>query len=758
MNASSMLPVAAERPITLAGIAAMLHRRRTLLLWPPAVAIMLAALLCALAVPRYRATAEIQVRKDTGGSFGLESTVMGAQSTLGDSLDYTTTLQTEVGILKSPALALAVIKDADLEHTPDYFAPKKDSRPSWFVNLLPRSTLEPLAVLLKDAPNRRYEAEKIFKAHLKVTPQAGTRLIDIAYTDRDPERAARVANTITRALADISFQQHVTSAVQGSDWLVGQLTKLRGETEQAQARAVDLQKGRGMFGNDASRNVVLERLDSLNQTLTAAESNRILKESIDRVAAEASPELISSLSGNSSTGSVASINTSLSLIQGLRQQEAQVRAELAEDGMRYGPAYPKIAELQAQLSGIMTSIAAETRRLGQRAHTDWQIAVRQEQAARSDFEQQKVLAGRQNDKVLAYQLAREEADSSRDLYEGLQARLKQASLLKGLQANDISVVSAAETPSPQHPTSPSIPVCMAAALLGGLLLGFAAAVVRDMTDHAVRSLPELEALLGAPLLAVLPLLAAASLPRRRLLAPPRTASGSLPMLRPHPALPMLESRQAPFSEEMRSLRTELFAWHPQPGQTILVTSALPHEGKTTLAVNLAASLAQTGARVLLVDADLRRSTLRYYGEKLHSLGLATALSGPEAVPFQIPFPSLPNLSMLAGSDLPPCPAELLASPRTGQLVAEWRAAFDYVLFDSPPLLPVTDAALLSRHSDLTLLVARHNRTPAQALSRAVDILKRRGAAEVPVGVVLNGVPHKSGEFYHYFGHTGEFYV
>ena len=787
MNLPSPLPSAAADPfaasgsMTLASAWAVLRRRRAYLLWPLAVLLAAATLTCLTAGRRYRATAEIQVQKENSGAFGLENTVTGhdGAAASGDSLDYNMTLQTEAAILRSPALALAVIQAAHLEPTPDYF-PRSGSAPrafffaGWTAWLPWHKPLEPLTIPLSAAPNRRHAAEKIFKGNLKVQALAGTRLIDVSYTDPDPARAAAVANTITRVLADITFQQHFTATLQGSAWLTSQLNDLRTRAEQAQARAAALQRGTGMFGNDASRNVVLERLDSLNQTLTAAESNRILKESIDKVAASGSPELISSLSGNSSTGSVASINTSLSLIQGLRQQEAQVRSALAEDSVRYGPAYPKVAEQKAQLAGIASSIAAETTRLGQRAHTDWEIAVGQEAGARAAFEQQKQLATRQNDSVIAYELARQEAGSSRDLYEGLLARLKQTSLLEGLRANNVSVVSAAEMPAPDQPSSPNVPLRLAAALVAGLLLGLGAAVLAELTDASIHSLERIEWTLGVPLLAVLPSIerVASKTTGRRMLPgqdKPRLQPGNedsphaLPSPRkpapPPVPLPVLDQRLSVFSEGLRSLRTALqLSRSSEPPKVILVTSCLAGEGKTTLAINLATLFAQGGARVLLVDADLRRPDLHHYGYASPVAGLATALSGPENVAPQQPIASIPSLHVLCGSEVPPFPSELLGSDRMEALLREWRATYDVIVLDSPPVLPVTDSVLLSRHSDVTLLVARHKQTTHQALRRSVEALQKQSTPRGPVGVVLNDVARNSGDFYQYFGYEGGLYA
>ena len=765
MIATSTLPAVTAKPVTFAALCTVLQRRRSALIWPLALLLVAAGISCLLATQRYRATSEIQVQKETGGSFGLDNSLPGGADTPSDSLDYAMTLQTEVGILASPALAYAVIEAEHLENTPDYFQPPASthsffSLPAW---LTLKSHLEPLNVPLAEAPNRRYAAAKIFKAHLKVTPLPGTRLIDVSYTDRDPVRAAAVTNTITRVLADMAFQQKFTATHEGSAWLSGQLDELRTRTEQAEAKADMLQRGTGMFGRDASRNVVLERLDSLNQVLMAAESNRILKEAIDKVASEGSPEFISSLSGNSSTGSVASINTSLSLLQGLRQQEAQVRAELSERSARYGPANPKIAELRAQLADLGTSVAAETARLGQRAHTDWEIAHRQEASARAAFEQQKQLASRQNDSVLAYELAKQEADSGRELYEGLLAKLKQTSLLEGLRANNVSVVSPAVVPSLEHPSSPNILLRLGGAAALGLFLGGASIAFAELRDTSIQSLADVELLLGSPLLAILPLVQEPSrLLRRRkqdLLdhATAKEQAGSAPG---GPlCLPLLDARQSTFSEGLRSLRTTLqLSRLGGSSKVILITSCLEAEGKTTLALNLAASFAQAGARVLLVDADMRRPTLHRHGAAPVHAGLATALSGHDAVPAHTISAALPTLNLLSGAELPPFPSELLGSPRMAQLLQDWRASYDYILLDSPPVLPVTDAVLLSQYSDVTLLVARHQQTTKQALRRGVEALQRQSAVPVPIGVVLNGVARSSGEFYEYFGHKGELHA
>ena len=263
--------------------------------------------------------------------------------------------------------------------------------------------------------------------------------------------------------------------------------------------------------------------------------------------------------------------------------------------------------------------------------------------------------------------------------------------------------------------------------------------------------------LGAPLLAILPLVQEPSRLLRRRKQDLLSDGAAKGQTRSAPLL--LDGRFSTFSEGLRSLRTVLqLSRFGDTSKVILITSCLEAEGKSTLALNLAASFAQTGSRVLLVDADLRRPMLHRHRAYPSLPGLATALSGQDAVAAHEVSAALPTLELLSGVELPPFPSELLGSRRMAQLIEEWRAAYDYVILDSPPVLPVTDAVLLSQYCDVTLLVARHRQTTRQALRRGVEALQRQSAAPVPVGVVLNGVARSSGEFYEYFGHKGDLHA
>ena len=742
----SDLAAAERKEWTLADIFAVIRRRRKYLIASLAAFLLLVTAYCFLATPRYQATGEIEIQKQASGIPGLENAVTGsASNSEADSLDYSMTLETEASILKSNTLAIEVINDLKLETTEDFYPPHKPGLqiPTWLTFW--KKPVEPLSVPLDNAPNRRYVVLKIFASHLKVTPVPGTRLIEISYSDPDPQRAPVVVNRLIQALTDYTFQARFNAAVQASTWLGNQLVGLRKQTEALQEKAIRLQRDTGIFGDGDSHNVVLARLETLNHTLITAESNRILKEAIYHVAQSGDPELISGLAGNSAVGATPAMTNSLALIQTLRSQQAGLRSEIAADDTKYGAAYPRLAEFHAQLDGLDKSIQEEVHRVGERTRTDYEIALQAEDAARQSFEKQKALANETNDKAIAYGLARQEADGSRNIYQGLLARLKQAGILEGLRSTNLTVVNPARVPPTNRPHSPNVPLYCAVAIVAGLFFGCSSAVVRELQDNSVRSLQELEVMLGGRLLGVIPRLK--EQPRRLSnfqLAAPRPESS------PKRSSPAYDA--ASFDEALRSLRTSLLTLHDgQPPQAILITSSIAGEGKSKLAANLAVVLSQLNARVLLVDADLRCPSLHTELGLPGATGLGAVLTELTKPDIQ-QHPQQPSLSVLCGSATPPLPSELLGSKPMTDLLTRWRTEYDFILLDSPPVLPVTDARILSRMCDTTLLVARYGFTSRQAVQRGHQLIQQQLPPHASLGAVLNAVSNNSADYYEYYGY------
>lgn len=415
----------------------VLVRRRAWILSSLLLCVCAAVLYRGFATPRYRASAQIEVQREAHGAFGLDNTTADRPVTaVSDSYDDNLTLQTETGILESNAITLEVIQRTGLETTPDYFGPRRDG-PAWAGKLLFwRKPLEPLSTPLAEAPNRRYAALRIFASHRKIAPAAGTRLIAVGYSDPDPQRAAAVVAALLQALRDYEFQSRSSDAAQSASWLTTQLANLKRQTDAFDARAAALDRATGDFGDSDAHNPVLARLDALNTALSAAESRRMVREAIWRAVERGNPELLSSLGGNVAAGSAT--QNSFALLQSLRNEEAQAQAQVAAEANRYGEKWPGVAEQQAHLATIQRSISEEASRLGERARSDYEVALREENAARDAFDEQKNLASGLTGNAVALRLAREEADESRAVYTSLLGRLQQTGVLEGLHSGDFT--------------------------------------------------------------------------------------------------------------------------------------------------------------------------------------------------------------------------------------------------------------------------------------------------------------------------------
>ena len=753
-----------ESELTIQALLAILRRRRALIIKTTAVCFVLAALFCVFTSRRYSATAEIQVQKSSADGLGLESMMSSAGGDATDALDANITLQTQANILQSDTLALKVIEDLDLEHTRD-FKPRFNPV-GWALSFFtPAGPKDPVNASLEQAPLRRTRALTVFAKNLNVKPVAGTRLIDVTYLSTDPKLAAAVVNHLTQGLVDYTFQTRFNATNEASGWLSAQLQDLKKEAETLQAHVVALQKDSGVYslgsdatGKELAYSAILDRLQQSTASLTAATSNRILKGGVYEITRKGDPELISGLAGSSMAGSSPAVSNSLSLIQSLRQQQATIEAQIATDNSRLGSANPKLGDERASLAAINDQVKAEVSRIGQRAENDYRAAQQVEANLQDVYDEQRAAANKLNDKAIEFMIAKQEAESSRALYETLTAHLKEAGVMEGLHSSNITVVDPGRVPA--KPVKPNVPLYLALSLVGGAFLGGIGALFREATDDRIQSMEMVEAALATPILAVLPLLngsvargVSSYLPSRSGLKQLPAAAEELVSIR---RLPAIDGPHTAFVESLRSLRTSLLLSRSgAPPKVILITSAIEDEGKSTISVNLAAVFAQSNAKVLLIEADMRHPGLtRSFGyECVGGTGLSSMLSGAEyrSVETIEAFAELPSLRVLPSGPKPPYPAELLGSERMQELVESWRGMYDFVIIDSPPLLAVTDAQILARQSDVTVLVARHGRSTRKSLERAYRKLVND---QDKVSVVLNGVSRDSVSYGEYYGYRG----
>lgn len=742
--------------LTLAEVLLILRRRKFIVLSVCVLCLALAAVKCIFGTRRYESQAAIQVQKEASDSLGIESALGSASEGASDALDYNITLQTQAKILVSDTLALAVIEKTGLESNDDFTGKNAWLKiPDWIAFWEAAGVKEAPGVLLENSPGRRRRALKTFSRHLTVKIEPGTRIIDISFLSTEPVLAATVVNCLIREFTEYTYKTRFAATAQVSDWLASQLHGLQLKAEQAQARKVRLQTETGLFGDDEGHNVVLARLDELSSGWTKAQADLMLAQALDRVVSTGDPDLIESLGSGSSASGSGAMASSLSLLQQLRARLSDAKAQLSLDVRKYGQGYPRISEEQAQVGSLERSIKEEIRRVTTSAHREYQVAREVEAASRKSVERQKLLMGQLGKPTLEYTMAKQEADSSRDLYESLSTKLTAASVLSGLQSSNVTVVDPGRVAAHNHPKQPNVPVTLAIGGMVGMLAGCALALLMNFRDMRLYTAAQIEQLLGVPLLAILPVFrrergiviaAARWWPRREgglRLPGPAGESGQ--------TFASLDSGSA-YAEALRSLRTSLMLSRSQGHpKLILVTSALPGEGKSTTALNFATILGQQGGRVLVVDGDLRRPTLHEKLKLDNAEGLSSLLSLEEAGTALRRLAGKEDIWVLTTGPRPPYPAELLGSERMNELLAHWRGNFDFVIIDSPPVLPVTDAVLLSERVDAVLMVARYRVSTRRSLERGYGMLARH-AGEGKVSVILNGIERTSADFGEHYGY------
>ncbi|HUB29816.1 MAG TPA: polysaccharide biosynthesis tyrosine autokinase [Terracidiphilus sp.] len=750
--------ISGPRELTISGLIVILKRRRTVLGFTTLVCVLLAALLCVVMTRRYEATARIQV--DRGSSGDLDLSDVKSRDTMGsDALEDNISMQTQASILQSDTLALRVIRNLKLENTKD-FQPRFRAL-TWVMDLFsPSGTKDPANASLDESPTRRTRDLQIFERHLKVKPLAGTRIIEISFQSSNPQVAAAVVNQLTSNLIDFTFESRNEAMNQGSHWLWQQVNDLKKQAEDSQAKVIQLQRDAGVYslgasdnsGKEVSYSANLDRLQQATEALSQATANRIVKGGIYQMVKSGDPETVGGLAGSSLSGASTAVNSSFSLLQNLRAQQATIETRLAADSSKYGSANPKLEDEKASLAAITATINQEIKRIGERAGNDYKAAQIMEANMMNDYRNQRAAADQLNDKAIEYSIAKQEATDSRNLYETLLQHLKEVGVMEGLRTSNITVVDPGRTPS--KPVRPNVPVYMAASLFGGLFLGSLVAFFMESIDDRVQSMEMIEERLRTPLLAVIPSASLLSRQQNKALPdrkPPRLLTSSSIVNPSGEPLRVPDASNTAFSEALRSLRTALLlSRSAAPPKVILVTSAAEGEGKSTISLHLAAALARNHSRVLLVEADMRCPGLSNRLWIRHARGLSNLLSGSDENLERVPFAELPNLSLIAAGPTPPYPSELLGSARMKDLVAGWSKRFDFVLIDSPSVLAVTDAAVLSKVADFTLLVARHAESTKKSLERAYNIL--RLDPENKVGVVLNAVDRGSSAYMEYFGY------
>jgi polysaccharide biosynthesis transport protein len=625
-----------------------------------AVSLIVGLVATVLMTPKYTASARIEISRDQKNVTKVE----GVESNdIGRNVEF---YQTQYSLLGANSLAERVSRSLRLS-TSDAFLEAHGISAS-------KSIFSGSSDPSRSRAEREKQSTSLLLKNVSIVPVRGSSLIDVTYTSASPTLSAQIADAWTQQFIASSMDRRFASTADARTFLEGRLADLRARLEKSerelvtyasQKGIVSLSRSTGADGKTTTeRTLTAANLEALNTALVDATADRIAAESRARTGANKDAQADPIVAGGSTSQ--------------LRQRRAEVAAEYAKLMVQFEPGYPAVRALSEQLHVLDASIAREEGRLTSRDTTrssniritDYHAAVQRESELAAKVDALKRRLDLQQQDSIQYNIYQREADTNRQLYDALLQRYKEIGVA-GVGSNNIVIVDSAKVPT--HPSSPNFPLNMALALLVGLGLATIVTFALDQIDEGLREPGQVNRLLQMPLL------------------------GSVPDVDSGDALAMLYDAKSMISEAYLSVRSNLaFTTDHGVPRALMVTSTRPAEGKSTTSLALASILGRTGKKVLLLDADMRSPSMHSFMGLGNKIGLSNFLAGENDWKQLVSPTNIKGVSLMPAGPTPPSAAELLSSDRMLLLVRQLLENFDHIVVDSPPILGLADAPLLSR--------------------------------------------------------------
>jgi polysaccharide biosynthesis transport protein len=691
-------------------------------LWRRKWAVGVAAAVCALAglaiaftqAPVYQARALVEVQ-------GLNENFLNRReldpAAEGGILQFDSYVQTQMRLLQTERLVGKVAERLQLEREPE-FQPK--------AGLLARITGRPAAAAT--IKSRREALLAGIADRLGVRMAGESRLIEIKFESRSPEVAAAFANGLAEEYVAQNLEKRLSSTRHTATWLAEQLGELKGNLEKAEHELESYLATHDLLGSvDSQKDSVAEsRLRQLQASFTSAQEARIVE--------QARYELI----GKAPAAELSSVVDS-EAIRGYQSKLSDIRQKLAEARAVYKSGHYRVQQIEAEMAAVEGSIERERHDLMNRLRSQYEASRKREQMVRGDLDTQLGLVRKQSAQEVEYGTLKSSVETYRKLYDSVLRQVKETEVASAIRANNVQVAESATPPS--SPVRPSKALYLAGGGLAGLLLGAVAALHRDRNYRLVRAPGEISARLGINELGPIPT-AAIDLPFSFGRGPavlPRIGGlrdaaegGEDGNLRDWLETVSWRHRESALAESYRSVLASLVhANGSEAPRVVVVTSAYPGEGKTTTATNLAIAMAESGRRVLVIDADRWRPHVHDIFDVPNRRGFSDYLAGrwpltEAAMAAMISPTEIPELDVLpSGSDHTGMP-NLVDNQRAARLIETVRLRYDAVLIDTPPMLALSDARGLGRMSDGVALVISAGRTPEHIVAAASDRLRQDG--------------------------------
>lgn len=664
-----------------------------------------------LTKPVYEATTRIEV-DPSGEKFNLDNG--GAGST---DAEY---LETQAQVLQGDSLAMVVIRKLRLDQNPEF------------------SGKVPTTNAINNKPTQLTAAESnalgTFKNDLKVRRDTASRLILVSFASHDADLAAQVSNSLVDSFIEQSFQSRHDAVMKSSEWLSRQLDDIRKKMEDSSQALTQFQQTSGMTDIDSNKSTFTEHMGELSRQQTLAQSERI--------------QLQAMLKNAGNADSLPEVRTN-PVVQQLSQRLAEQRAALAQALVVYGSNHPTAKKLQSEVDELQAQIEIQKKAIVNSMRASYASAEARESLMSAEMKG----TSKELSQVARFTSLKKEVEANEALYNSLYGRIKEAGIAAASKSADIQVVDPARVPD--DPIRPRPFLNLAVGLLVALISGVGLAFICEEFDNKLHSPEDIRRWIGSANVSVIPAIAESEAAEGR-----RGWSGRIVGVLPAAVEDVrtntffLERPNSPEGEAVQALYASIMlSWPNNPPQTLLIVSALPGEGKTTVALNLSYALAQH-ANTCLVDADLRKGRVaRAFGLPTGQ-GLGDVLNGEATLESSVlEIPGVSNLSILPAGRSKGNFGQLICSEKMEQTLGGLRERFGFVVVDSAPILPFVDGRALSTLVDAVVLVGRAGVTTRQVMRRSVELISEVHGAPI-LQVVLNGAERDTSE-YKYYGYAYE---
>ncbi|WP_417781928.1 GumC family protein [Terasakiella pusilla] len=716
-----------------------LWRRRMIVISTTILLTALITLVTMQLTPRYTASANIMLETRQSNVVDIESVVSGMSAEMA-------TVLSEVEVIRSRSLIHRVVDKLDLMNDPEFnleLAPK-----SWYKSLFDLETYLDRDLLVsmglrkaklemnetEEEEELRAEVAEVVLSRLGVEPVRRSLVITISFTSTDRRKAALIVNTIADNYIVDQLEAKFEATRRASAWLNDRISGLRDRVQKAET-AVEEYRMALSDKIGGSSEMTLQQISELNSQLILARTKR----------AEANARLrqVEDLMRTSGDLTSAAEVLSSPLIHRLRDQEAQVLRKVSELESRYGSRHPRMIKATAELKDLRASIEGEVRKIAQSLKNEMVVARARENTLKQNLDQLEDKQGDQNQASIKLNELEREAKATRLLYENFLNRFKETSEQQDLQQADARIISKADIPL--EASFPKTKLIVVVAFIGSLLFGVIFVFLMEQMDNCFRSSDQLEHYTGYPAIGMIPLVTGNLLGRKVVSRYPVN----------HPA--------STISESIRTLRTSMLLSNvDNPPKVIGVTSTVPSEGKSTVALWLAQVCAMSGQKVVIVDCDLRRPSVHRSLELENDASLVEILTEERTLDEVIQKDSKTSLSVITGKVTQANALDLLSSGHMETVLDQLRARYDMVILDCPPVLAVSDAKIIGQLTDKMIYGVKWDSTPRDLVKTGV-----RAAKEANIdlaGLVMTQVNVKKhakygyGDYGYYYGKYKDYYT